>query len=104
MTSISSTTTTDVPTTRKTTFDLSEMEPWREFAVILFDDEVHSQDEVVAQLMKALECSMGRASFLMRKVEESNKATIAIVSREKAVYISRVLRQIDLQVELRQIN
>jgi ATP-dependent Clp protease adaptor protein ClpS len=95
---------TDVPTTRKITFDLSEMEPWREFAVILFDDEEHSQDEVISQLMKALECSMGRAAFLMHQVEEANKATIAIVSREKAVYISRILRQIELQVELRQIN
>lgn len=104
MPSIPPSTTTDAPAKKKIVFDLSQMQPWREFAIILFDDEVHSQGEVIGQLMKALECSLARACFLMHQVEEAAQATIAIAPREKALHISGILRQIELQVQLRQIN
>ena len=91
-------------TTQEVLYDLSQMRPWREFSVVLFDDEVHSQDEVVIQLMKALQCSLGRAHNLMRQAEQAGKTTVAITHREHAMRITEILRQIDLRVRLRQIN
>ena len=46
--------TTRKPDRQTGEFDLSEMQPWREYAVILHDDEEHSPTEVVLQLGKAL--------------------------------------------------
>jgi len=102
--SSSTSTETVVPVKRKIEFDLSEMLPWREFAVVLSNDEVHSMDEVVAQLMKALGCDAGRAQTLMFQAHSNGRATVAVAERGRAMRIARVLRQISLQVVVRQIN
>ena len=85
-------------------FDLSQMGPWREYAVVLHNDEVHSDVEVVIQIVKALHCSFSRAQELMLTAHRMGRATVAITDRERAFRIAGVLRQIDLQVTLRQIN
>ena len=90
--------------TEKIRYDLSDLGPWREFAVVLHNDEEHSQLEVVVQLMKALECPQSVAFTLMRRVEEAGKAVVATASRERAMRIGTVLQRIGLTVEVRQIN
>ncbi len=94
----------EAPAKKGLTFDLGQMEPWREFAVVLHDDMVHDQKEVVCQLMKALNCSFQRAHAHMRRAENNGKAIVAITNRQRAFEIAGVLKQIDLRVVLRQIN
>ena len=93
-----------VPVREKVVYDLSDMAPWREFAVILFNDEEHSMPEVTLQLMKALRCAIARAQSLMLTVHNTGRATVAIVARPRAFTIAKVLREIDLRVSLRQLN
>lgn len=90
--------------TRQARFDLSEMRPWREFAVILFNDDVHSMDEVEVQLMRALACPLALAQALTARVHHHGRATVAIVQRDRALQIAVILRQINLRVALRQVN
>jgi ATP-dependent Clp protease adaptor protein ClpS len=104
MSSSSTSVQTAVPVKRGIEFDLSQMGSWREYAVVLSNDEVHSMDEVVSQLMKALGCDAGRAQTLMFQAHSSGRTTVAIADRDRAMRIARVLRQISLQVVVRQIN
>lgn len=90
--------------TEQQTYDLSEMQPWREIAVILHNDEEHSMMEVVIQIMKALSCSYPLAHSHMLRAHSKGKTTLTIVSRERALEIASVLKQIELSVTLRQIN
>jgi ATP-dependent Clp protease adapter protein ClpS len=94
----------ETPAKREIVFDLSHMEPWREFAVVLCNDNEHSMDEVVVQLMKALNCGLPRAHELMLRAHKNGQATVAITRREQAMQIATILRQISLTVLLRQIN
>lgn len=93
-----------LPRKQENLYDLSQMEPWREFAVTLYNDEDHSMDEVVGQLMKALQCTPLRAQRLMLEAHTKGQAVVAIAGKPKANRIATVLRQIDLRVILRQIN
>jgi ATP-dependent Clp protease adapter protein ClpS len=104
--------TTQVPAPPATTsparpeveYDLSALEPWREFAVVLYNDDVHDQGEVVRQLMLALECPPARAHGLMLEAHNSGRATVAITNRQRAVRIASILRQIELRVSIHQVN
>lgn len=109
MSSTSSTSTasppqTEAPPAADVRYDLADLGPWREFVVVLHNDQEHSQFEVVVQLMKALECSQPVAYGLMRRVEAAGKAVVATAPRERALRIGSVLQQIRLTVEVRQIN
>jgi ATP-dependent Clp protease adapter protein ClpS len=95
---------TEAPARQEMEFDLSQMQPWREYAVVLYNDDVHTQMEVVLQIVKALNCSFPRAHELMQTAEEHGRVTVAIAHRERALEIAGILRQIQLRVTLRQIN
>jgi ATP-dependent Clp protease adapter protein ClpS len=95
---------TEAPPAADVRYDLADLGPWREFVVVLHNDEEHSQVEVVVQLMKALVCSQPVAYGLMRRVEAAGKAVVATAPRERALRIGSVLQQIRLTVEVRQIN
>ncbi len=86
------------------TYDISDMQPWREFAVILHNDEEHDMVEVDIQIMKALSCSYPLAHKHTLRAHNHGKTTLAITSRERALEIAGVLKQIKLVVTLRQIN
>ncbi|NQU43654.1 ATP-dependent Clp protease adaptor ClpS [bacterium] len=92
------------PVKREVELDLSQLEPWREFEVILFNDEDHSMDEVIGQIVKALQCSFGCAQAITFEAHTQGQALVAVTSKPNAVQIASVLRQIDLRVSLRQIN
>lgn len=98
------TTTRESTTQAPSQLDLSDMRPWREFAVVLFNDEHHTYDEVVIQLCKAVNCTWVRALSITRKVDREGRATAVIAPRERAVQVARILREIDLRVVVRQIN
>jgi ATP-dependent Clp protease adaptor protein ClpS len=92
------------PAERRIEYDLSHLDPWREYSVILYNDEEHSMGEVVAQIMKALGCSLTKAHALMLEAHTKGQAVVAITGQARASRIADVLRQINLRVSLHQLN
>ena len=92
------------PIERRADYDLSSLEPWREYSVTLYNDEEHSRDEVAVQLMKALPCPLGKAWTLMLLAEKQGQAVVAVAGQPRALRIAAILRQINLRVSLRQLN
>lgn len=94
----------ETATREKIAYDLSEMKPWREFAVILFNDEEHTFQQVEIQLMRALECQFALAQSLAHRVHARGHAVVAITNHDRAFRIAGILKQIELRVALRRIN
>lgn len=72
--------------------------PW---FVILFNDEIHSFDEVVLQVMKATGCSMRRAAELTLQAHNSGQAGVYSGDIGECVRVQAVLSEIALRTELR---
>jgi ATP-dependent Clp protease adaptor protein ClpS len=71
--------------------------PWR---VILYNDEIHTFDEVIAQLIKATGCSTSRAEELAWKVHTNGKAVVFEGEFEECFRVQGVLREIQLVTEI----
>lgn len=72
-------------------------EPWR---VILYNDEIHTFEEVIVQLVKATGCSTGRAEELAWQVHSEGKACVFEGSFEECFRVQGVLREIQLVTEI----
>ena len=72
-------------------------EPWR---VILYNDEIHTFDEVITQIIKATGCSTGRAEELAWRVHTDGKASVFEGSFEECFRVQAVLREIQLVTEI----
>ena len=71
--------------------------PWQ---VVLFNDEVHSLDEVILQIQKATGYALERAVELTIRVHQNGKALIYVGSKEKCEKVSAILQQIQLIVQI----
>lgn len=72
-------------------------EPWR---VILYNDDVHTFDEVITQLIKATGCSTADAEGLAWKVHTEGKAKVYEGSFEECFRVQGVLHEIQLVTEI----
>lgn len=72
--------------------------PWR---LILYDDDVHTFDEVINQLIKALSCSIPKAEELTLKVHNEGKAIVYEGSFEECLKRNAVLQEIQLITEIK---
>jgi ATP-dependent Clp protease adaptor protein ClpS len=72
--------------------------PWR---LILYNDEDHTFEEVSAQLVKALGCSMPHAEKLTWKVHNEGKATVFEGTFEECLRINGILQEISLITEIK---
>lgn len=72
-------------------------EPWR---VILYNDEIHTFDEVISQLIKATGCSTARAEELAWQVHTNGKAAVYEGTFEECFRVQGVLREIQLVTEI----
>lgn len=72
--------------------------PWR---LILYDDDIHTFDEVINQLIKALGCSTAKAEELTYKVHNEGKATVFEGSFEECLKRNSVLQEIQLVTEIK---
>jgi ATP-dependent Clp protease adapter protein ClpS len=72
-------------------------EPWK---VILYNDDIHSFDEVILQLMKALGCSSQKAEDIAFEAHSKGKAIALSGSFEECFRVAGVLREIQLIVEI----
>ena len=71
--------------------------PWR---VILYNDEIHSFDEVILQLIKAIGCSSEQAKAFAIQAHMRGKARVFEGSFEECFRVQGVLREIQLVTEI----
>lgn len=72
--------------------------PWR---VILYDDDIHTFEEVINQLQKATGCSLAKAEQLTLKVHNEGKATVFEGEFEECLKVDSVLKEIQLVTEIK---
>jgi ATP-dependent Clp protease adaptor protein ClpS len=68
--------------------------------VILFNDEVHTFDEVIVQLIKAIKCTQTRAEALAWEVHNNGKALVYTGELIKCMEVSHVLEEIELLTQI----
>lgn len=71
--------------------------PWQ---VVLFNDEVHTFDQVIFQLQKATGCSLERAFELTLRVHQKGKASVFFGDQEKCLGVSSILEKIGLATQV----
>jgi ATP-dependent Clp protease adaptor protein ClpS len=74
-------------------------QPW---TVVLFNDDYHAFDAVVAQVQKATGCSPGEAFQVTYAAHTNGQAVAHVGDKPQCVQVAKVLREIDLHVELEQ--
>ncbi len=78
--------------------EASASEPWR---VILYNDEDHTFEEVIAQLIKAIQCSKEKATELTLRVHHHGSAVVYEGEFDKALRVKSILEEIDLITEIK---
>ena len=68
--------------------------------VILFNDEVHSFDDVIIQLVKATKCSIEQAENLTWEIHSRGKACVFEGDMAECLRVSSVLEEIDLGTQI----
>ncbi len=71
--------------------------PWK---VVLYNDDIHTFDEVITQLQKALRCSQQRAENIAFEAHTRGKAIAYAGEFEDCFQVMGVLREIQLIVEI----
>jgi len=74
------------------------LSPWR---VILYDDDIHTFDEVINQIIKATGCSLAKAEELTWKVHNEGKAIVFEGEFEECLAVDSVLKEIQLVSEIK---
>lgn len=72
-------------------------EPWK---VILYNDDIHSFDEVILQLIKAIGCGTQKAGQIAFEAHNNGKAIAFSGAFEDCFRVAGVLREIQLIVEI----
>jgi ATP-dependent Clp protease adaptor protein ClpS len=73
------------------------IEPWN---VILLNDDWHTFDEVILQLMKAIKCSRQEAENIAWEAHTKGEALCFSGPRERCEHVAGILEEIDLGVRV----
>ena len=68
--------------------------------VILFNDEVHTFDEVIGQLIKAIHCDSVRAEAIAWEVHSTGKAVVYEGPMPECLKVSHILEEIALHTQI----
>ncbi|RPI06249.1 MAG: ATP-dependent Clp protease adaptor ClpS [Ignavibacteriae bacterium] len=68
--------------------------------VILFNDEIHSFDEVLGQILKATGCDTSKAETLTWEVHTSGKAMVFEGQMDNCLTVSHILEEIALNTQI----
>ncbi len=68
--------------------------------VILFNDEIHTFEEVITQIIKATGCDQSRAEAITWEVHNAGKAVAYEGEITKCVQVSHVLEEIELSTQI----
>jgi ATP-dependent Clp protease adapter protein ClpS len=71
-----------------------------EYRVFLYNDDHHTFDEVIAQLMKAINCSFEKARAFAFEVHVKGKAMVYSGSLESCIKVSSILEEIALHTQI----
>jgi len=78
--------------------DTKTDEPW---TLILYNDDVHSFDEVIIQIMKALKCDQEKAENLAIMAHNKGKAVVFKGTFEECFERNTILKEIELITEIK---
>ena len=70
------------------------------FKVVLYNDDQHTFEEVIAQLIKAIECSFEKARDYTFEVHVKGKAIVFNGDITKCLRVSSILQEIELHTEI----
>jgi ATP-dependent Clp protease adaptor protein ClpS len=68
--------------------------------VILFNDEIHSFDEVIGQIIKATGCDTVKAEALTWEVHTTGKAMVFEGQMDNCLKVSHILEEIALNTQI----
>lgn len=68
--------------------------------VILYNDEEHTFDEVIGQIIKAIRCDSARAETLTWEVHNTGKAAVFEGPMDDCLQVSHVLEEIALHTQI----
>lgn len=68
--------------------------------VILFNDEIHSFEEVIGQIIKATGCDQAKAEGLTWEVHTQGKAMVFEGPMDECLKVSHVLEEIALMTQI----
>jgi ATP-dependent Clp protease adapter protein ClpS len=68
--------------------------------VILFNDDIHTFDEVIVQLIKATGCSFDKAIELTNEVDKMGKASVFEGEMPDCLRVSSILEEIALHTQI----
>lgn len=68
--------------------------------VILFNDNVHTFDEVIYQLIKAIRCDYEKAKVLTNQVHNYGKAIVFGGELNRCIEVSSILEEIELKTQI----
>ncbi|MFC1770082.1 ATP-dependent Clp protease adaptor ClpS [Nitrospirota bacterium] len=72
-------------------------EPWN---VILLNDEWHTFDEVIIQLMRAINCTLEKAEAIAWEVHTKGESLCFTGSKERGELVASILEEIELKTRL----
>jgi ATP-dependent Clp protease adapter protein ClpS len=70
------------------------------YKVILFNDEIHSIDEVASQIIKAIHCSGEEAMTKTMEVHETGSSVIIVAGLERCEHVESILSEIRLGTKI----
>ncbi len=68
--------------------------------VILFNDDVHTFEEVIGQLIKAIRCTRSKAEALAWEVHSQGKAVVFSGELLRCMEVSGILEEIELMTQI----
>ncbi len=69
---------------------------------ILFNDESHTMEEVVVQIIRAISCDAQRAVEIMLEAHKNGRAVVITTHKERCEQVSMILEQIRLETKIEQ--
>ncbi len=70
------------------------------YHVLLFNDDIHTFDEVINQLIKAIQCTFEKARDIAFEVHTKGKALVFSGSLTECLKISSILEEIALHTQI----
>lgn len=71
------------------------------YRVVLFNDDYHTFEQVIVQIMRAIMCSRLQAESHTKDVHNNGSSVIFAGTIEKALRVSAMLEEIGLKTEIR---
>lgn len=77
--------------------DVDTLDAWR---VVLFNDDVHTFDEVIFQIIKAVRCTRAKAEKHTWEVHNNGRSIVYSGTITECLRVSAILEEIALRTEI----